>query len=75
MTPPTPNAKTNAKVALDWLMRRNRRGLRRIETLTFARLNRIYRSRAATPAIRRAIRHECRRCGYTLAVLDINRWN
>jgi hypothetical protein len=71
----TRNTRTNATPTMGWLMHRNRKGLRRIETLTFGRLDRIYRSQDATPAIRRAIRNECRRCGYTLAVLDFNRWN
>lgn len=66
---------TKKPTTLEWLMHRNRKGTRRIETLTFGRLSRIYRSRKTTPAIRRAIRNECRRCGYTLAVLGLNRWN
>jgi ribosomal protein L44E len=72
MTGKTLNTKTTT---MDWLMHRNRKGLRRIETLTFGRLNRIYIAQDATPAIRQAIRNECRRCGYTLAVLELNRWN
>jgi len=69
------NAKKNTQATTGWLTHRNRKGVRRIETLTFGRLSRIYRSREATPAIRRAIRNECRRCGYALAVLEFNRWN
>ena len=73
MTGKTRQTKKNA--TMDWLMHRSRKGSRRIETLTFGRLDRIYRLQDATPAIRRAIRNECHRCGYTLAVLGMNRWN
>jgi hypothetical protein len=66
---------TKTQTTLGWLMHRNRKGIRRIEMLTFGRLSRIYRSQGATSAIRRAICNECRRCGYTTAVLDFNRWN
>jgi hypothetical protein len=54
-------------------MHHNSKGIRRIETLSFGRLNRIYWSRKATPEICRAIRNECRRCGYATAVLALNR--
>ena len=75
MRQPTSNPATHAGATLAWLMKRSRQGTRRIETLTFGRLDRIYHSGKATPAIRQAIRQECRRCGYSLTVLAINRWN
>lgn len=69
------NARNSASNSLAWLTAKGRDGQRRIDGLTFARLNRIYRSQAATPAVRKAIKAACRRGGFDTSVLAFNAWN
>ncbi len=58
-----------------WLTARTRNGARRIETLSWGRLNRIYHARSTTPAVRYAIEHEARRRGYRPhVILTLNAW-
>ena len=52
------------KVSLEWLMAKTATGETRIRTLTWGQLARIYHAKAATPAVRNAIRREAKRCGY-----------
>lgn len=62
------------KVRLDWLMARTATGETRIRALTWGQLARIYHAKAATPAVRNAIRREARRCGYEPGmVLGLNK--
>lgn len=62
------------KVSLDWLMAKTATGETRIRTLTWGQLARIYHAKAATPAVRNAIRREARRCGYEAGmVLGLNK--
>ncbi len=64
----------NRKVSLDWLMAKTATGETRIRTLTWGQLARIYHAKAATPAVRNAIRREARRCGYEPGmVLGLNK--
>ena len=56
----------NAKIgSLEWLTATMRNGRRRIETLGWKRLARIYADNAPRSSIRKAIEREARRCGYT----------
>ncbi|TWT44997.1 hypothetical protein RAS1_14170 [Phycisphaerae bacterium RAS1] len=74
MTTKKINAKTTRTNLMTWLNADGRRG-RRIETLSWGRLARIYNSRSATPAVRRAIEREARKCGYTPStILHLNAW-
>ena len=60
---------------LAWLTAPGRRGLPRIQTLSWGRLAQIYRSRNATPAVRRAIEREARRLGYDPdTIMACNAW-
>ena len=64
-----------APETLEWLLAIGRSGLRRIDTLSWGRLNRIYHSRNATPQIRQAIERAARRCGYRpQTILGLNAW-
>lgn len=57
----------------EWLMARGRDGVRRIETLAWTRLARIYNANRPNSPVRRAINAECRRLGYTpRVILGIN---
>ena len=58
----TKNAK---RETLEWLTATMRNGRRRIETLGWKRLARIYAANAPHSPIRKAIEREARRCGYT----------
>jgi hypothetical protein len=60
---------THAKASPEWLMAKGRSGEPRIRRLTWSRLGRIYRSKAATRATRRLIEREARRCGYSPATV------
>lgn len=65
--------KTKTTVSYDWLMGRDKNGERRIETLTWKRLARIYRDSQPGSQIRKAINAECLRLGYTpRKILGIN---
>ena len=56
----------NAKIeSLEWLTATMRNGRRRVETLGWQRLARIYAVAGPASPIRKAIEHEARRCGYT----------
>jgi hypothetical protein len=71
----TKNAKPAAGT-LEWLTAVTRKGLPRIQTLSWGRLGQIYRSKQATPAVRRAIEREARACGYRpQSVMSLNAWN
>ena len=59
------NAKTPTTEAHEWLTATMRNGRRRIETLGWKRLARIYLANAPGSKIRKAIDAEARRCGYT----------
>ena len=62
------------KVSMEWLMARTATGETRIKTLTWSQLARIYHAKAATPAVRNAIRREARRLGYEPGmVLGLNK--
>ena len=52
----------------EWLMANTPRG-RRIETLTWKRLAKIYYANQPNSPIRRAINAEARKCGYTPRVI------
>ncbi len=65
------NART---IDLAWLMAKTATGETRIRTLTWSQLARIYHAKAATPAVRIAIRREAKRCGYEPGmVLGLNK--
>ena len=49
----------------EWLMAKGRDGRRRVEKLGWRRLARMWDANRPGSAIRRAIRSEARRCGYT----------
>ena len=56
----------NARIeSLEWLTATTRNGRRRIETLGWKRLARIYAAARPASPIRKAIEREARRCGYT----------
>lgn len=69
---------TNTKPApetLEWLLAAGRNGVRRIDTLSWGRLGKIYRSRNATRQIRQAIERAARRCGYCpQTIMGLNAW-
>ena len=73
-TAKTTTTKTTTTASYEWLMGRDKHGERRIETLAWPRLGRIYRaSKPGSPA-RQAINAECRRLGYAPAkILGLNR--
>ena len=55
-------------------MGRDENGERRIETLAWPRLGRIYRASQPGSPVRKAINAECRRLGYAPAkILGLNR--
>ena len=54
--------------SLEWLMAPSRNG-RRIETLGWKRLAKIYYANKPNSPIRRAINAEARKCGYTPRVI------
>ena len=73
------NARTRttkpAPETLVWLTAANRSGFRRIERLSWGRLARIYNSKKATPAVKRAIERHARRCGYERSMkLYLSAW-
>lgn len=53
----------------EWLMAKGRGGVRRVETLGWKRLARIYDANRPNSPIRKAINAEARRCGYTPRVI------
>jgi len=60
--------KTNAKkteATAEWLTATMRNGRRRIETLGWKRLAKMYFAARAGSALRKTIEREARRCGYT----------
>jgi hypothetical protein len=62
------------KVSMEYLMGKDASGETRIKTLTWSQLARIYHAKAATPAVRNAIRREAKRCGYEPGmVLGLNK--
>ena len=65
--------KTKTTASYDWLMGRDKNGERRIETLSWTRIARIYRANRPNSPVRKAINAECRRLGYTpRKILGIN---
>ena len=69
----TKNTKRNTNETLAWLQATTRRGVTRIQTLSWGRLNRIYRSGNAV--VRRTIEREAQRCGYRpQTILSLNAW-
>ena len=65
--------KTPNTASYDWLMGRDKNGERRIETLSWKRIARIYRDSQPGSQIRKAINAECRRLGYApRKILGIN---
>ena len=65
---------TTADATHERLMKVGRDGSRRIETLGWGELGRLYRQAAAASLTRKAIAAECRRLGYTPSVvLGLNR--
>ena len=71
----TMQTKKNGEATIKWLTAPNRSGVPRLRTLSWGRLNRIYRARSATPAVRKAIEREARLCGYRPAsILSLNAW-
>ena len=70
----TAKTKTTTPVSHEWLMGRDKNGERRIETLAWPRLGRIYRASKPGSPVRKAINAECRRLGYAPAkILGLNR--
>ena len=69
----TAKTKTTTPASYEWLMGRDENGERRIETLAWPRLGRIYRASKPGSPVRKAINAECRRLGYGPArILVIN---
>ena len=65
---------THNTASYEWLMGRDKNGERRIETLAWPRLGRIYRASQPGSPVRKAINAECRRLGYAPAkILGLNR--
>ena len=74
MNAKTQTAKTQTTASYEWLMGRDKNGERRIETLAWPRLGRIYRASQPGSPVRKAINAECRRLGYAPAkILGLNR--
>ena len=70
----TAKTKTTTTASYEWLMGRDKHGERRIETLAWPRLGRIYRASQPGSPARQAINAECRRLGYAPAkILGLNR--
>ena len=70
----TKTATTTTTASYEWLMGRGSNGERRIETLAWPRLGRIYRASQPGSPVRKAINAECRRLGYAPAkILGLNR--
>jgi hypothetical protein len=68
--------KRKTEGSLVWLMTRGLQAEPRMRRLNWGRLARIYDSRRADHAVRRAIEGEAGRCGYTPAtILSLNHWN
>jgi hypothetical protein len=66
--------RTTKITTCEWLMHKGRTGTRRIETLGWGRLARIFNTSEPNSAVRRIILAECRRCGYTpRMILGLNR--
>ncbi len=61
--------KNTTKKTVTWLNAKDRRNVRRIEKLSWARLARIYFGEPAGSPIRKAIAREARWCGYTPTVI------
>ena len=74
MTAKTQTTTTQTTASYEWLMGRDKNGERRIETLAWPRLGRIYRASQPGSPVRQAINAECRRLGYAPAkILGLNR--
>ena len=74
MTAKTTTTKTTPPASYDWLMGRDKNGERRIGTLDWPRLGRIYRASKPGSPVRKAINTECRRLGYApVKILGLNR--
>ena len=74
MTAKTKTTKATTHASYEWLMGRDENGERRIETLAWPRLGRIYRASQPGSPVRKAINAECRRLGYAPAkILGLNR--
>ena len=70
----TAKTKATTPASYEWLMVRDKNGERRIETLAWPRLGRIYRASQPGSPVRKAINAECRRLGYAPAkILGLNR--
>jgi len=63
------NAMKTTENTHEWLMARGRGGVRRIETLGWKRLAKMYFDAKPGSPIRKAINAEARRCGYTPRVI------
>ena len=74
MTTKTTTTKATPTASYEWLMGRDENGERRIETLAWPRLGRIYRASQPGSPVRKAINAECRRLGYApVKILGLNR--
>jgi len=56
---------TTREGTIAWLRAKGRRGIARIEALSWGRLARLYNANRPGSAVRRAINAEARRLGYT----------
>jgi len=65
MTANTKKTTNSTTESYEWLTATMRNGRRRIETLGWKRLARIYYANRSGSRIRKAINAEARRCGYT----------